>query len=480
MLWFLAIAALGVHGIAEHPADPARARSACTRSASSRSTAVASFVVLGAVLLAFTGAEALYADMGHFGKAPIRIAWFGLVFPALSLNYFGQGALLIADPKALENPFYLLAPDWALYPMVALATAATVIASQATISGAYSLTKQAIQLGYLPRMNVMQTSAKEIGQIYIPGVNWVLLVVIVAAVIGFGSSTRLASAYGVAVSGTMLVTTLLTFFVIRFAWGYNLALCIAATGFFILIDAAFFASSLLKIAEGGWFPLALGAIVFTVMTTWHRGRELAMARQKQTRDPARVVSRFAVRATRRIACRARRSSWRATQMPLSRALLQNLACNKVLHERVVLLTVMIRDVPWVAASERIEVEPLGHGFYRLMVYFGFMDRPDVSQALELCSAARARVGSAETWFLLSRATVIPTAERGHGAVARAAVRRHGAQCAHRRRLLQHPVEPGDRARDQDRDLTAPIGDATSWFPPNFAARRASSRRAWSG
>jgi KUP system potassium uptake protein len=228
VLWFLAIAALGIYGIANRPEvlwalNPLHALGFVTQHGWS------SFVVLGAVLLAFTGAEALYADMGHFGKAPIRIAWFGLVFPALVLNYFGQGALLIADPKAVENPFYLLAPDWALYPMVVLATAATVIASQATISGTYSLTKQAIQLDYLPRMNVMQTSAKERGQIYVPGVNWVLLVVIIAAIIGFGSSTKLASAYGVAVSGTMLVTTILTFFVIRFGCGYNLFLCLAAT-----------------------------------------------------------------------------------------------------------------------------------------------------------------------------------------------------------------------------------------------------------
>ena len=286
-----------------HPWHRKQSRRCCSHS--TRSTrcgfvtqhGLSSFLVLGAVLLAFTGAEALYADMGHFGKAPIRIAWFGLVFPALVLNYFGQGALLIADPKAVENPFYLLAPDWALYPMVVLATAATVIASQATISGTYSLTKQAIQLDYLPRMNVMQTSAKESGQIYVPGANWVLLVVIIAAIIGFGSSTKLASAYGVAVSGTMLATTILTFFVIRFGWGYNLLLCIAATGFFILVDAAFFASSLLKIAEGGWFPLALGAIVFTVMTTWRRGREIAMAKQKRTGDAARAVSQFAGRAS---------------------------------------------------------------------------------------------------------------------------------------------------------------------------------------
>jgi KUP system potassium uptake protein len=410
VLWFLAIAVLGVQGIARNPEvlralDPLHTLGFVTQHG------WASFVVLGAVLLAFTGAEALYADMGHFGKAPIRIAWFGLVFPALTLNYFGQGALLIADPKALENPFYLLAPEWALYPMVALATAATVIASQATISGTYSLTKQAIQLDYLPRLHVKQTSAMEIGQIYIPGANWVLLLVIVAAVVGFGSSTKLASAYGVAVSGTMLATTLLTFFVIRFGWHYNLLLCIAATGFFLFVDAAFFTSSLLKIMDGGWFPLTLGAIVFTVMTTWHRGRELAMAQQKRT---GLQIEPFLKSLAEHPPYRAPGTAMfmAGNADALSRALLQNLACNKVLHERVVLLTVLIRDIPWVPASERIRVEPLGHGFYRLTVYFGFMDRPDVSEALELCKQRGLALDLSETWFLLSRATVIPKPGRG--------------------------------------------------------------------
>ena len=377
VLWFLAIAALGICGIASAP-EVLRAINPLHALAFVTQHGWSSFVVLGAVLLAFTGAEALYADMGHFGKAPIRIAWFGLVFPALVLNYFGQGALLITNAKAFDNPFYLLAPEWALYPMVALATAATVIASQATISGTYSLTKQAIQLDYLPRMDVTQTSPREIGQIYIRGANWILLLVIVAAVIGFGSSTRLASAYGVAVTGTMLITTILTFFVVRFAWGYNLFLSVAATGFFILIDAAFFSSSLLKIVEGGWFPLALAAIVFTVMTTWHRGRDLAMARQRQTGTSVESFLRsLAGHSPPRVPGTAMFMAGNADAVP--RALLRNLACNKVLHERVVLLTVIIRDVPWVVSSERIDVAALGHGFYRVMVNFGFMDRPDVSQ-----------------------------------------------------------------------------------------------------
>ena len=410
LLWFVAIAALGLHGIAMHPQilralDPLYAVGFLTQHGK------ASFVVLGAVLLAFTGAEALYADMGHFGKAPIRMAWFSLVFPALTLNYFGQGALLIAQPGALDNPFYLLAPEWALYPLVALATAATVIASQATISGTYSLTKQAIQLDYLPRMDVRQTSARERGQIYIPGANWLLFVVIVAAILGFGSSTRLASAYGVAVSGTMLATTILTFFVIRFAWGYHLALCIAVTGFFVFIDTAFFASSLLKVREGGWFPLALAAIVFTVITTWHRGREITSASQSKSGVPlATFLESLARNPPHRVPGTAIFMVEHADTV--SRALLQNFACNKVLHERVIFLTILIRSVPWVPVSERIAIEPLGGGLYRMPVYFGFMDRPDVTAAFELCAQRGFALDPASTWFLLSRSTVIPSPKEG--------------------------------------------------------------------
>ena len=410
VLWFLAIAALGVVAIARNPEvlralDPLHALAFVTQHG------WASFVVLGAVLLAFTGAEALYADMGHFGKGPIRIAWFGLVFPALILNYFGQGALLIADPKALQNPFYLLAPSWALYLMVALATAATVVASQATISGTYSLTRQAIQLDYLPRMQVQQTSAKEIGQIYIPGANLVLLFVIVAVVIGFGSSSKLASAYGVAVTGTMLVTTFLTFFVIRFGWGYPLALCIAATGFFILVDVAFFSSALLKVAEGGWFPLALGALVFVVMTTWRRGRVLAIAAQRRTSIPlAPFLESLSAHPPIRVPGTAVFMAGDPEGVP--NALLHNLKHFKVLHERVVFLTVVTRNVPWVPASERIVVEPLGRGFYRLRVDFGFMDRPDVSATLDLCKDRGLAFDLMQTTFFLSRTTVIPTHREG--------------------------------------------------------------------
>jgi KUP system potassium uptake protein len=279
-LWFLSIGAAGAWNIAREPAILA-ALNPLHALGFLGGHGFASFVVLGSVLLAITGAEALYADVGHFGKRAVRVAWFGLVAPALVLNYFGQGALLMQNPKALENPFYLSYPDWALYPMIALATAATIIASQATISGAYSMTRQAIQLGYLPRMDIEHTSAKTIGQIYLPAVNWTLLVIVAAAVLGFGSSTRLANAYGVAVMGTMLVTTFLTFFVVRYGWRYPLSLCLLATGFFMLIDGTLFAAALLKIQEGGWFPLVLGAAIFVLMITWRRGREILVERLRE-------------------------------------------------------------------------------------------------------------------------------------------------------------------------------------------------------
>ena len=414
--WFLAIAALGAAAILKNP-EVLRALNPVHALRFTTQHGFASFVVLGAVLLAFTGAEALYADMGHFGKGPIRIAWFGLVFPALMLNYLGQGALLIADPKALENPFYLLAPQWALYPMVALATVASVVASQATISGTYSLTRQAIQLDYLPRLDVHQTSAKQIGQIYLPGANWLLLLVIVAVVAGFGSSSNLASAYGVAVTGTMLVTTILTFFLIRYGWGYPLWACVLATGFFVLVDLAFFSSSLMKVADGGWFPLALGGIVFIVMTTWRRGRVLAMASQRRLAIPlASFIQSLAANPPHRVPGTAVFMAGDPDSVPNS--MMHNLKHNKVLHERVVFLTVMIRDVPWAPAAERVAVEPLGQGFYRLKVHFGFMDRPDVAASLELCAEKGLEFDLMQTTFFLSRAIVVPaTGEAEKGGMA---------------------------------------------------------------
>jgi KUP system potassium uptake protein len=406
MLWFFCLGAAGLWGIVQHPAilealHPLHALAFAT------AHGVASFLVLGAVVLAVTGAEALYADMGHFGKGPVRIAWFGLVAPALVLNYFGQGAVIIANPATVQNPFYLLLPGWGLYPMVALATAATVIASQAVISGAYSLTKQAIQLGFLPRMTIVQTSAREIGQIYLPGINWVLCAAVVAAVIGFGSSSRLAGAYGVAVTGTMMVDTLLTFFVIRFGWRYPLVLCVLATGFFLTFDLAFFSATLTKIHDGGWFPLAIGAAVFLVMTTWRRGREVLFERLNEssvplepflkslfTEPPARVPG-TAIFLT-------------ATPDATPHALLHNLNHNKVLHERVVFLTVETHDVPWVPFEDRVSCDPLGHGCWRVAVRYGFMNRPDVVRALELCGAMGLEFDMMQTSFFLSRQQVVPS------------------------------------------------------------------------
>jgi KUP system potassium uptake protein len=411
LLWFLALAAAGVYGIAQNPLvlgalNPWHAYHFFT------SHILASFVVLGSVVLAVTGAEALYADMGHFGKGPIRLAWFGLVLPSLVLNYFGQGALLIADPVAVKNPFYLLVPGWALYPMVALATAATIIASQATISGAYSITKQAIQLGFLPRMNVVHTSASVIGQVYIPAVNWILLTAVLGAVIGFGSSSELAAAYGVAVTATMLVDTLLTFFVIRFGWGYPLALCIASTGFFIIVDMAFFSATLLKVADGGWFPLAIGAAAFTFMTTWRRGREILFERLRASTVPLEPFLDSLFRdAPRRVAGTA--VFLTATPDVVPHAFLHNLYHNKVLHERVVFLKVTVKDVPAVPLGERISVQALGQECYRVTLAFGFMDRPDVWRSLdELCPARGLGFDLMQTSFFLSRQTVIPGPSSG--------------------------------------------------------------------
>ncbi len=405
LCWFLALGAAGLYGIAQHP-GVLLALNPLHAAAFLGGHAAESFVVLGAVVLAVTGAEALYADMGHFGKGPVRIAWFGLVAPALVLNYFGQGALLIVRPEAVQNPFYLLLPGWALYPMVALATAATVIASQATISGAYSMTKQAIQLGFLPRMNVVQTSARDIGQIYIPGINWVLLAAVLAAVIGFGTSSALASAYGVAVTATMTVDTLLTFFVIRFGWGYPLALCVFATGSFFLVDVSFFSATLLKVADGGWFPLAIGALVYAVMVTWRRGRAIMLERLRAQAVPLTpFLETLFLEPPHRVPGTA--VFLTATPESTPSALLHNLNHNKVLHERVVFLTVEVLDVPWVPFQDRVRLQRLGHGCYRLTARFGFMNRPDVMQALEIADGLGLEVDPMETSFFLSRETVVP-------------------------------------------------------------------------
>ena len=363
------------------------------------------FVSLGAVVLAFTGAEALYADMGHFGRKPIRAAWFGVVFPALMLNYLGQGGLLLTDPTAADNPFYHQLGAWSIYPLVALATVAAVIASQATISGTYSMTKEAISVGLLPRLSIIHTSVKEIGQIYMPMVNWMQLVVVLGVVVGFGSSANLAAAYGIAVTATMLITTVLTFFVIRYSWKYNLLLCIFASGFFFVIDASFFSANALKIAHGGWFPLALGGCMFTIMLTWHRGRELVFQNLRFHAIPLKdFLSSLFISAPHRVAGTA--IFLRSASEGVPHALLHNLSHNKILHDRVIFLTVYNQEIPWVPFDERVRVTALGNECYQLDVFYGFKNEPDIPKALELAGNKGLNFDLMETSFFVTRQTIV--------------------------------------------------------------------------
>lgn len=405
LAWFAALAAAGLWNIGRNPEvlaalNPLHALGFLT------GYGFASFVVLGSVLLAITGAEALYADMGHFGKRAVRIAWFGLVAPALVLNYFGQGALLLREPAAIANPFYLAFPGWALYPMVALATAATVIASQAVISGAFSVTQQAIQLGFLPRMRILHTSAQTSGQIYVPAVNWLLFFAVLAVVAAFGSSAELAQAYGVAVMGTMLATTFLTFFVVRFAWGLPLALCLGATGFFFAIESTLLASALLKVLQGGWLPLAIGAVLFTVMLSWRRGRLLLLARLRQASVPLdRLIENLMREPPPRVPGTA--VFFTTTPEVAPNALLHNLNHNKVLHERVVFLTVDLGEEPAVPPERRIELERLEHGFWKMTLRYGFMQQPDIAHDLTETSRRILEFDLMTTTFFLSRQIVVP-------------------------------------------------------------------------
>ncbi|GAB3501015.1 potassium transporter Kup [Curvibacter fontanus] len=410
LLWFGVLALTGVLEILREPAILA-ALNPLEALAFLRAQGWHMFVALGAIVLAFTGAEALYADMGHFGKRPIQLAWTGLVLPALALNYMGQGALLMRDPTALDNPFYRLFPAAWLIPAVLLATLATVIASQAVISGAYSMTKQAVQLGLLPRLQVHYTSAREAGQIYMPQVNWLLLAAVLLAVVGFGSSSALASAYGIAVTVTMLITTALTFFVIRHAWNYPLPLALAATGAFLLFDAMLVASCMLKFVDGGWFPLVAGGLIFIVMATWRRGRELLLDNIRQG-DPELLPFIGALSADRMH--RVSRTAVYAVANPdtVPQALMHNLKHNQVLHERNVILTVVFHDVPWIPFGERVQVSPLAPGFWRVQINYGFQNQPDIPKALELCQAQGLPINLFETSYFLSREIVVPT--RGTG------------------------------------------------------------------
>ncbi|NMM84978.1 potassium transporter Kup [Rhodococcus sp. SRB_17] len=366
------------------------------------------FVVMGSIVLALTGAEALYADMGHFGKRPIRLAWTALVLPALALNYLGQGALLMRDPAALENPFFHLFPDAWLLPTVLLATFASVIASQAVISGAFSLTKEAIQLGLLPRMRVQFTSAQAMGQIYLPTVNWVLLVAVLLAVFGFGSSSALASAYGIAVTFTMFITTVLTFFVVRHAWHYPLPVALAATGLFLVVDAVLVVSCALKFMQGGWFPLTLGLALFAVMATWRRGRECLA---EQIRAEALELQPFiASLAGEGALPRSERTAIYPTAHPdmVPPALLHNLKHYQVLHVRNVVLKVRFLEEPWVPAEQRVQVTALPSGFWQVQVDYGFKDEPDIPAALALCHGQGLDLDPFQVSYFLSRELVVPT------------------------------------------------------------------------
>ena len=370
------------------------------------------FAALGAIVLALTGAEALYADMGHFGAKPIRLAWTFLVFPSLALNYLGQGALLIGDPTAIENPFYRLFPETLVLPAVVLAALAAVIASQAVISGAYSMTKQAIQLGFLPRMEVRATSASESGQIYVPAVNWALLAGVLAAVLLFGSSSALAGAYGIAVTLTMMITTLLTYVVVREGWRMPRIVAIPATLLFLALDALLVAGCAIKFFDGGWFPLALGLLLFVGMSTWARGRELLMGSiRAEGLELLPFVENLAESGS---ANKALRTAVYAVANPdtVPQALLHNLKHNQVLHETNIILTVHFEDRPWVSDVERVQVEALAPSFWRVSLRFGFMDRPDVPRALALCEPKGLRVPAFETSYFLSRETVVPTPGAG--------------------------------------------------------------------
>jgi KUP system potassium uptake protein len=403
-LWFAVLAAMGVVNIMENPAILA-ALNPYYALVFMRDNGFVAFVALGAVVLAITGAEALYADMGHFGKRPIRLAWFWVCFPALVLNYFGQGALLMRNPEAISNPFFNQLGAWSVYPLVVLSTAAAVIASQATISGSFSMTKQAIALGMLPRMRVQHTSATEIGQIYIPVVNWLQLIVVLIAVIGFQSSDDLASAYGIAVTATMSATTILTFFVIRYRWHMPLLLCFAATGFFIVMDVMLFSSSALKLFHGGWFPLLLGTALFTTMLTWRTGRELVFKNLEKHAIPLEefLNSLFMAPPTR---VPGTAVFLRGESDGVPHALLHNLSHNKVLHERVVFFTVHIVEEPYVPPEEQVRVTALGHECYQINVHYGFKDEPDMPAIMALCEDKGLKFEMMETSFFIARQTVI--------------------------------------------------------------------------
>jgi KUP system potassium uptake protein len=410
LVWFLVIAALGLSGIIGQPAvlagvlphhavrffteDPGRG-----------------FLVLGAVFLVVTGSEALYADLGHFGHRPIQLAWFSVPLPSLVLNYFGQGALLLREPAAAVNPFYYLAPTWGLYPLIALATAAAIIASQAVISGAFSLTRQAVQLGYSPRMQIEHTSSREIGQIYVPAVNWGLMLLTCALVLGFRTSSNIAGAYGVALSTQMALTTVMFYVMSREVWGWSFPRAALVSGLFLSMDLPFVAANALKIRDGGWVPLAIAAGVFTLMTTWKRGREILAKRMQEKTVPLKLLlGDLAAEPPIRVPGTA--IFMYGTSDGTPPALVHNLAHNKVLHEQVVFLTIITEDVPHVPPSERVTVKRLGKGFSQVTARYGFMEDPDIHEIVEACRAKGLDIKIEGTTFFLGRETLIATERPG--------------------------------------------------------------------
>jgi KUP system potassium uptake protein len=411
MLWFIAISLLGIQQITRAPEvlaaiNPVHGFEFFMINGSR------GFLVLGAVFLVVTGGEALYADIGHFGTTPIRLTWFSIVLPALTVNYFGQGALLLVQPEAAVNPFYRMAPSWALYPMVALATAAAVIASQAIISGAFSLTMQAIQLGYSPRLKVIYTSARIIGQIYVPVVNWGLMIACIALVLGFRTSSNLAAAYGVAITTTMLITTILFYIVAHRRWRWPSAVALPIAAFFITIDLAFFGANMLKVAHGGWFPLLTSALILFLMLTWRKGRRILRSRLSEICIPLDdFLPELKSQSIRRVPGTAVYMSGNRFGTPL--ALLHNLKHNKVLHEQVVLLTVRTGEIPYLASpKDRVAVENLGEGFWRAEIHFGFMEKPNVPVALDSVKQTALRFDPMRTTYFIGRETVLATRKLG--------------------------------------------------------------------
>jgi KUP system potassium uptake protein len=406
LLWFTTLGVLGVNGLLSNPGIlealwPHHAIEFFFRNG------VHGFLVLGSVVLVVTGGEALYADMGHFGKTPIRMAWFFVALPALILNYFGQGALLLTNSDAISNPFYMLAPKWAVIPMVCLSTTAAVIASQALISGVFSITRQAIQLGFCPRINIVHTSSQEIGQIYIPAINWSLFVGVVWLVLTFKTSSNLAAAYGIAVTGTMVITTILAYEVARQKWNWSFFKAAGIFGIFFIIDMAFFSANIHKIPHGGWVPLAIGAVIYMLMTTWQKGRQVLFRRLKERSMP---TEDFMLKLLREPPIRVPGTAIYMSGDPwgVPAPLLHNLKHNKVLHQRVAILTIQTREVPFVSKKDNISIQEIVPNFYRILAYYGFMETPKMKHILEACRNKDINFNVNETTFVLGRETIIAT------------------------------------------------------------------------